>query len=107
MGSKQLDLYLVSSGTPEYTSQIQVTWPLATPALVNSVLEYKWMSAPKEEGRKGIKRGFRDSRAKEGKVEDKIRIIAIITRMMTLCLENSMFRNNHFLFFFFHLNKYS
>lgn len=40
MGSKQLDLYLMSEGTREYTSQIQVTWPLATPLLLNIMLEY-------------------------------------------------------------------
>lgn len=56
MGSKQLDLYLVSGGTLECTSQIQVTWPPGSPVLVNNVLEYKWMSTPKEEEREGNKK---------------------------------------------------
>lgn len=87
MGSKQLDLYLVSCGTPEYTSQIQVTWPPASPTLVNNVLEYEWMSTPKEEEREGNKIVLWRQRATEGKV-DKIRIIAIKTLLMTMHLQN-------------------
>lgn len=69
MGSKQLDLYLVSCGTREYTSQIQVTWPLATPLLLNNVLEYKWMSTPEEAKREWnkmvLQRQQGEKRAKE------------------------------------------
>lgn len=55
MGSKQLDLYLVSCGTREYTSQIQVTWPLATPLLLNNKLGYYYMSTPEVEKNEGNK----------------------------------------------------
>lgn len=66
MGSKQLDLYLVSCGTREYTSQIQVTWPLATPLLLDNVLEYKWMSPPEEGKRERNKMVLQRQQGKRG-----------------------------------------
>lgn len=85
MGSKQLDLYLMSYGTREYTSQIQVTWPLATPFLRNNKLGYQKMSNPKVEERKGNKIVcLRDT--EEGKRGGRT---------------NSFKRHDYFLIFFF------